>query len=80
MTTSEIIDILRSEIARETGLPPEEISNDVEFFELGLDSISCIYVLDRFEKKISIELNPLHFFDYPTITKLSEFLSTQKKS
>lgn len=79
MSTAEIIEILRSEIAKETGLPAQDISNDAEFFDLGLDSISCIYVLDRFEKRIGLELNPLFFFDYPTINKLSEFLSTLKK-
>jgi acyl carrier protein len=79
MTEKEISEILKSEIARETGLPLSDIKDDAEFFELGLDSISCIYVLDRFEKQIGVELNPLYFFDHPTIITLSRFVTTLKR-
>jgi acyl carrier protein len=78
MTEIEISDILKNEVARETGLPLSTISDEAEFFELGLDSISCIYVLDRVEKKIGVELNPLYFFDHPTISSLARFITTLK--
>jgi acyl carrier protein len=70
MTKEQIIAILKTEISKETGLSLNEIQDTSDFFSLGLDSISCIYVLDRFEKKIKAELNPILFFDYPTIERL----------
>ena len=76
MTKQEVIAILKSEIARESGLPIEEIGDDVDFFSLGLDSISCVYVLDRVEKKIKMELNPIWFWDYPTVELLSEHIDS----
>lgn len=44
------------------------------FFNLGLDSISCIYLLDKVEKKLDLELNPIHFWDYPALDSYSDFL------
>ena len=79
MTKEQIIQILKNEISRESGLTIEEIADDANFFSLGLDSISCIYVLDRVEKKISLELNPLFFFDYPNVQALAGFLETMKQ-
>jgi acyl carrier protein len=57
----------------------EEIHDNADFFSLGLDSISCVYVLDKLEKKIDLELNPLYFWDYPTVESLSGFLATLKE-
>lgn len=78
MTKSELLKIIKEEIARESGLSINEINDDSDFFSLGLDSISCVYVLDRVEKKIKIELNPLFFWDYPTVELLSGHLATLK--
>jgi acyl carrier protein len=79
MTKEQIIEILKGEIARESGLPLEDIHDEADFFSLGLDSISCIYVLDRVEKKINIEMNPIFFFDFPTVHLLAGFLATLKQ-
>jgi acyl carrier protein len=76
MTKREVIQILKSEISREGGIPVAEIADGADFFSLGLDSISCVYVLDRVEKKIKIELNPIYFWDYPTVETLSCFIAS----
>jgi acyl carrier protein len=76
MTKTEVIQILKSEISRENGIPVAEIEDSADFFSLGLDSISCVYVLDRVEKKIKVELNPIYFWDYPTVETLSGFVAS----
>jgi acyl carrier protein len=76
MTKLEVIAILKSEISRESGLSIKEIGDAAGFFSLGLDSISCVYVLDRVEKKIKIELNPIWFWDYPTIELLANHIAS----
>jgi acyl carrier protein len=76
MTKLEVISILKSEISHESGLSIEEIDDTAGFFSLGLDSISCVYVLDRVEKKIKVELNPIWFWDYPTIELLADHIAS----
>ena len=61
-------------IADEQNLDPAQIAIDVEFYTYGLDSISAIHVLDKLEDQLGIEINPLDFWDYPTIDQFSNYL------
>jgi acyl carrier protein len=74
MTRPELLTILKSLIAEETGIEVSDINETDTFFNLGLDSISCIYLLDKLEKKLSVELNPIHFWDYPSLDTYTDFL------
>ena len=76
MSPEEIIKLLKAEISSETGIALDEIDDDASFFSLGLDSVSCVFVLDRVEKKLKVELNPMFFWDYPTVATFGAFLST----
>jgi polyketide synthase PksN len=76
MTKQDLIQILKQEVARETGIPLREIADNSDFFSLGLDSISCVFVLDKLEKKLKLDLNPIYFFDYPTIETFSEYIAS----
>ena len=71
---SEIIEFIKKRIAEEQGIPADEIEIDVEFINLGLDSISAVFVLEDIEKFLEIEINPIRLWDYPTIQSLSDFL------
>jgi acyl carrier protein len=79
MTKEEILALLKAEVSRETGLLLSEIGDHEEFYSMGLDSIRSVYILDRLEKKLKIELNPIFFWDYPTLDLLSGHLATLKK-
>ena len=75
MTTKEsTIAIIKKLISEETGITINEIKETDSFFNLGLDSVSCIFLMDKLEKQLHIELNPIHFWDYPTIDTYSEFI------
>lgn len=74
MTRPELIAILKSVITEETGIKSEEISDTDTFFNLGLDSVSCIFLMDKVEKKLNVDLNPIHFWDYPSIDTYADFL------
>lgn len=77
MTTKEdILQLLKSEIAAETGIPVSEIDDTASFFELGLNSISAVFILDLLEKKLKVEMSPLFFWDYPTLDRFAEYIST----
>jgi acyl carrier protein len=74
MTKSDLILLLKEIIAGETGISLTEIGDTDTFFSLGLDSVSCIYLLDKVEDKLNLALNPIHLFDYPSIDSYAGFL------
>ena len=71
--------MLKTEIASETGIPLQEIGDTASFFELGLNSISAVFVLDVLEKKLQVEMNPLFFWDYPTLDVFAAHTSMLQK-
>jgi len=71
---NEIIAFLQKEIAKETNIDVKEINPDEHMGAFGLDSINSVYVLDKLEKFLKIDLNPLLFWDYPTVKSLSQHL------
>jgi len=74
-TQQEIMDFLVEKIAEETKLDKNEINPTDEFVSFNLDSISSIYIMGQLENYIETDLNPLYFWDYPTIVKFSKFIS-----
>jgi acyl carrier protein len=71
MTLTEVIHIVKSQIVKETGLDISEIEDTSDFYSLGLDSVNAIFVLDELEKKLKVEMNPMFFWDFPTVEKFS---------
>ena len=78
MTTREdVIKLLKEMISDETRISLDDMKDTDSFFSLGLDSVSCIFLMDRLEKKLHLELNPIHFWDYPSIDTYAGFLLTE---
>lgn len=75
----DVLLLLKTEIARETGIPVSEIADTATFFDLGLNSISAVFILDVLEKKLGIEMNPLFFWDYPTVELLAGHIVTLRQ-
>jgi acyl carrier protein len=80
MSRDQLIHLLKEEISKETGLSYDEIKDAAPFYSLQLDSISCVFVLDEISKKIDIELNPLFFWDYPTVELLADHILSLTKN
>lgn len=74
MTKPELLTLIKTAIADETGIAVTEINDTDSFFNLGLDSISCVFLMDKVEKQLKVELNPIYFWDYPTLDTYTEFL------
>ncbi len=75
-TRLEILQTVKEEISRESGLETAEIEDGASFHSLGLDSIRAVVMLDTLERKLGIELNPLLFWDYPTVEQLVDYLTS----
>lgn len=74
MTRDELIGFIKKEIANETGSRVETVDENVSFHTLGLDSLSAVLILYNIEREFNIELNPIHFWDYPTPAAFADFI------
>ena len=77
LTQADLIKLFKEEIAQELSITVDEISVHETFLSIGLDSITAIFLLERLEKKLQIELNPIWFWDYPTINSFTQFLTSE---
>jgi len=66
MSYDQVLNFIKKEIAEETKFSVEKIDANASFHSLGLDSLSAILILNNIEKEFGIELNPIHFWDFPT--------------
>lgn len=76
ISRDEIVHIMQAIISEETKLAIEKINPELHLSSFGLDSINSIYVLDRLEDKFKIKLNPLLFYDHPTIASFAKHIDT----
>jgi len=74
MSYEEVLNFIKKEIAEETKQPLEKLDANTSFHTLGLDSLSAVLILHNIEKEFAIDLNPIHFWDYPTPASFSEFI------
>lgn len=77
VTKSTIIEFLKQEVSQECRVPYEAVNADLPFADFTMDSLQAVYIMDRLEKFIGVELSPLYFWDYPTINSLSDFIEKQ---
>ncbi len=66
--------LLKEEIASCLQLEKEKIEPDLNFSNLGIDSLMSISVRDHLQKKIGKELPATIMFNYPTLQGLSGFV------
>lgn len=75
ITEDQLIQFFKTKIAEELRIPLDEIDPTIEFINFGMDSVNSIFVLQHLEKITGIELNPLLFWEYPTIESFSRYLA-----
>jgi asperthecin polyketide synthase len=70
---SVIADCLRL-IARETGLDPDELTDDASFVELGVDSLMSLVLSEKFRTEMQLEIKSSLFLEYSRIGELKGWL------
>ncbi|WP_063037486.1 acyl carrier protein [Nocardia pseudovaccinii] len=68
---------LVTRIADYTNRAPHQVDPAVPLAELGLDSVSAVSLCGEIEDRWQLDLDPTMVFDYPTITDIAEFLTTE---
>jgi aryl carrier-like protein len=69
---AEVHAILLVEVSKETSISIPELDDYENFINFGLDSVNCIFLLDRLEKIFKLGLHPVWFWDYPTIDSMAQ--------
>lgn len=69
---------LKQQISEEAGVPVNEISNDDEFENFKLDSLSLVSLAFELEKVVDKEIDPTVFTEFNTINKLTKWVKSQK--
>lgn len=72
---SAVREWLISHIADVVRLQPEEVEIDRPFAEFGMDSMQLFQLSGDLEKFLGYKVSEIIAWDYPTIAKLSRFLS-----
>jgi polyketide synthase PksN len=79
ISQDELILFLQLQVAEFIKAHPSEIDPNTEFINFGIDSMNAIYLIEVLEKKLNTELNPLHFWEYPTIRTFAEKIISEIK-
>ncbi len=70
---SEVGDIITSVLKKY--LPNSKMGVNTSFFDLGLNSLMLLNVVNDLSTNFGLTIPPVNFFKYPTIYQLSEFLA-----
>lgn len=67
---NEVIDL----IARETGLKIHDFKDESTFFELGVDSLTSLVLIQKFRTLMNIKVHNTVFLDLPTVKDFKDYL------
>jgi acyl carrier protein len=74
MNREEIQTCIVELISKELKLESEKVNVHAGFYELGLDSVNSLFLLDDLEKRLQMDIDPMSLYDNPTIASLAEFI------
>lgn len=75
---ADLIGYCRMLVAEMLECEPGQIDPNVRFGRLGLDSAMSVQLIVALEARLGIELSPDIVADYPTISRLVEYLARPK--
>ncbi|MEQ8476439.1 acyl carrier protein [Fulvivirga sp.] len=73
----KIQNFIINELSALLKIDSDKIDPSIEFLNLGIDSLTGLNLMTKLENLLKMELDPIMFWNYPTIEKLSEHLSTK---
>lgn len=76
LSESSIQEWLVERIAAIAQIQPEEVEMDRPFAEFGMDSMQLFHLSGDLEKFLGCKVSEIIAWDYPTIAKLSVYLSS----
>lgn len=69
-----LIGYLIGQIAQHLELDEKEVDPELNFLEMGADSMKALEMVKALESALQVELYPTLLFEYPTVRELSDYL------
>ncbi|AIQ58858.1 beta-ketoacyl synthase N-terminal-like domain-containing protein [Paenibacillus borealis] len=66
--------LVKDVLCRVVKLQPEELSHELSFKEMGIDSISSVEIVRDLNEALHIQLDGILLYDYPTIPELARYM------
>jgi acyl carrier protein len=79
MTTEQLQDWLRQKLSEETSSDSKTIDLDVDFSDLGLDSLSTVSLAYELETFTGVVIDPTVFSEFRTPNELVRWIQLQTK-
>src|SRR4051794_34089093 len=76
LTETSIREWLVSRIAATARIQPEQVELDRPFAEFGMDSMQLFELSGDLQKFLGFKISEIIAWDYPTIEKLAQYLSS----
>lgn len=71
---AELLELIKTEIAKILQCQPADINIDTGFIDLGLDSLMAVELKDTLEQQLNLTLDATIVFDYPNLNTLTKHL------
>ena len=69
-----------SAVAEEVGIPTSELSDNVVFEEMGVDSLMSLTISSRLREELDMDLSSSLFTDYPTVAEFTKYFSSNESA
>lgn len=63
-------------ISKESGIAVQDLTDDCNFDDIGMDSLSCLMVSSRLNDELGINLESSRFLEFVTVTDLKSYLES----
>jgi NAD(P)-dependent dehydrogenase (short-subunit alcohol dehydrogenase family)/acyl carrier protein len=70
----ELSHFLREQVSKLTGIAPDEVDEEVEFWDIGIDSILSMQIIETIADKYGLSLYPNELHEHNTLKKLKAHL------
>ncbi|RRS06505.1 polyketide synthase of type I, partial [Pseudoalteromonas sp. J010] len=78
-TKAEVLHDLKQSLANELHMEVEEIDEDMQFIDLGLDSIYGVTWIRKINEEYGLSIEAIKVYSYPTLAEFSDFVVAQLK-
>ena len=67
-------------VAEEVGVPTAELSNNVVFDEMGVDSLMSLTISSRLREELDMDVSSTLFTDYPTVAEFLKYFTDNESA
>lgn len=75
MSTNDVIEIIKEQVANILNQSPDEIDEDEKLLRMGITSIQAIKIINRIRLALNVDINPVAIFEYKTISAFAGYLT-----